>query len=104
MTQSKFPGCIGRFRAVPLWGGEGGTVKYAQIKGGNRLHIVFEAENRYSLPICGTPAPDGYRMTINVPLANACRRCCEIYDRNGGAVVKRRFYEAMAKGGEHEND
>ena len=59
---------------------------YAQIKRGQRLHLVYEAgEGRddqhlvkagyLSDPICGQPAPDGYRMTINVPLANACKRC-----------------------------
>ena len=70
---------------------------YAQIKGGNKLHLVFNAEGRLSAPLCGIPVPNGYRMTINVPLAHACKRCCEIYDRNGGAKTKRAFYKAIGE-------
>lgn len=63
---------------------------YAQIKSGLRLHLVCEPgedfrgevirAGRVSLPLCGQPVPDsGYRMTINVPLAHACKRCQTIY-------------------------
>ncbi|WP_333710331.1 hypothetical protein [Malikia spinosa] len=63
---------------------------YAQVKGGQKLHLAYEAgEGRddqhlikagyISDPICGRPAPEGYRMTINLPLANACKRCLRVY-------------------------
>lgn len=69
---------------------------YAQVKIGQKLHLVYEAgEGRddrnlikagyISDPICGRPAPDGYRMTINVPPASACKRCLRVYEaRHGG--------------------
>lgn len=69
---------------------------YAQVKGGQKLHLAYEAgegpddwhlvkAGHLSNPICGRPAPDGYRMTINVPLANACKRCLRVYAaRHGG--------------------
>lgn len=68
-----------------------GAVRYAQVKGGQRLHLVYEPgegpddqhivrAGHLSLPICGRPAPDGYRMTINMPLANACRNCRRVYN------------------------
>jgi hypothetical protein len=69
---------------------------YAQVKGGQKLHLAYEAgEGKDDLhlikagyisnPICGRPAPEGYRMTINVPLANACKRCRRVYAaRHGG--------------------
>lgn len=69
---------------------------YAQVKGGQKLHLAYEAgegrDNQHlvmagyiSNPICGIPAPDGYRMTINVPLANACKRCLRVYASRHGA-------------------
>jgi hypothetical protein len=69
---------------------------YAQVKGGQKLHLAYEAgegvddqhlikSGYISNPICGRPAPDGYRMTINLPLANACKRCQRVYAaRHGG--------------------
>jgi hypothetical protein len=69
---------------------------YAQVKGGQKLHIAYEAgegpddlhlvkAGYISDPICGRPAPDGYRMTINLPLAHACKRCQRVYAaRHGG--------------------
>jgi hypothetical protein len=64
---------------------------YAQITKGRKLHLAFEpGEGRsrdklipaghISNPLCGQPAPNGYRMTINVPLANACKRCLRVYE------------------------
>ena len=64
---------------------------YAQIKGGNKLHLVCEAGEEYrgevvrkgylSNPLCGQRVPSsGYRMTINVSLAHACKRCVRIYN------------------------
>lgn len=63
-------------------------MRYAQVKGGQRLHLACEPGEEYrgevirkgylSHPLCGRPVPDGYRMTINVPLANACRNCLRV--------------------------
>lgn len=67
------------------------TTKTAiQIRSGHKLHLAYQAgEGRtpqtlvmyghLSEPLCGQPAPRGYRMTINVPLANACRNCLRVY-------------------------
>ena len=63
---------------------------YAQIKKGQKLHLAYEAgegrDNRrlvpagyVSDPICGRSAPEGYRMVINIPLGNACKRCLRVY-------------------------
>lgn len=64
---------------------------YAQIRCGQRLHLAYEAgEGRddasivragfVSAPLCGRALPpDGYRMTINVPLANACKSCHRVW-------------------------
>lgn len=60
---------------------------YAQVKGGQKLHLAYQAgegvddrnlvkAGHISAPICGRPLPEeGYRMTINLPLANACQNC-----------------------------
>lgn len=58
---------------------------YAQIKSGRKLHLVCEAgeEDRGSVvrygylgaPLCGQSMEGNYRMTINLPLANACKKC-----------------------------
>jgi hypothetical protein len=61
-------------------------MRYAQIRGGQKLHLVYDPgegnpivkAGYLSFPICGRKAPDGYRMTINVPLANACRNCLRV--------------------------
>lgn len=63
---------------------------YAQIKGGQKLHLAYEAgegkdkqhlirAGYISDPLCGRQAPTGYRMTINVPLVNACKNCWRVY-------------------------
>lgn len=65
-------------------------MRYAQIKSGAKMHLVYEpGEGRdassivrsgyLSLPLCGQPVPEGYRMTCNVPLANGCKRCRRVY-------------------------
>lgn len=59
---------------------------YAQVNAGNKLHLVYEPGEgpdsehlvhigHVSLPLCGRKVPSGYRMTINVPLAHACKNC-----------------------------
>lgn len=71
---------------------------YMQIEGGQKLHLVYEpGEGRdarhlipakhVSSPICGRgfDKNGNFKMTINVPLANACKRCLKIYNvRHGG--------------------
>lgn len=63
---------------------------YAQFSAGRRLHIVCEPGEEYrgeivrsgslSWPLCGLKIRPRYRMTINVPLGNACRRCVRLLD------------------------
>lgn len=64
---------------------------YAQVKRGQKLHLAYEAgEGRdekqlvgkgyISNPLCGRSVPNGYRMTINVPLANLCKNCRRVYE------------------------
>lgn len=62
-------------------------MKYAQISSGRKLHLVCEAGEEYrgqiirkgfiSAPLCGQKQ-QGYRMTISVPLNNACKKCMKI--------------------------
>ena len=65
-------------------------MRYAQVASGQRLHLVYEPgegpDDRsivragfLSAPLCGRPAPNGYRMNITVALANACRNCRRVY-------------------------
>lgn len=62
---------------------------YAQIKSGRKLHLAREGGERdrdgviiergmLSAPICGQRMAGNYRMTINVPLANACKKCRKV--------------------------
>lgn len=64
-------------------------MRYAQIKAGQRLHIVAEPGEMFRgevvragyvcAPLCGTHHFTGsYRMTINMPLANACKNCLRV--------------------------
>lgn len=62
---------------------------YAQIKGGRKLHLACEPGEEFrgeiiragyiSRPICGQPWDGHYRMTINVSLGEACKKCSETY-------------------------
>lgn len=65
-------------------------MRYAQINSGQKLHLVCEPGEEYhgeiirrgyvSAPMCRTHHFKGrYRMTINVPLANACRNCIRVW-------------------------
>lgn len=50
-------------------------MRYAQRKSGQKLHLVYELpEGGVTNPVCNTKT-DNFRMTINVPLGNACRNC-----------------------------
>ena len=65
-------------------------MKYAQIKAGQKLHLVYEAgegkdaehlvpAGSLSAPLCHTRHFKGtYRMSINLPLANACKNCTRV--------------------------
>ncbi|GAF77736.1 unnamed protein product [marine sediment metagenome] len=66
-------------------------MRYAQIKAGNRLHMVYGAgegpDNEHliraghiSAPLCETRFFKGhFRMTINMPLGCACKNCDRVY-------------------------
>jgi hypothetical protein len=61
---------------------------YAQIKAGRKLHLACEAGEEYrgevirkgylSNPLCGQRSEGPYRMTINVSLGEACKKCQSI--------------------------
>ena len=67
------------------------TVIYAQIKSGQKLHLVCEAgeedrgaiilKGHLGVPLCGKPIEDDhYRMTCNLPLpTHSCENCQRIY-------------------------
>lgn len=64
-------------------------MRYAQVESKQRLHLVYEPgeghgdhivrAGRVSAPLCGRPVLNGYRMTVNLPLGNACRNCLRVY-------------------------
>ena len=65
-------------------------MRYAQIKSKQKLHLVYEPgegvdaqhlipAGSLSLPLCGRPVDNGYRMTIGVPLGHACKNCLRVY-------------------------
>ena len=66
---------------------------YAQIKGGNKLHLVCQPGEMYwgeiiraghiSAPLCRSTFFKGnYRMIINLPLANSCKNCQRVYQNH----------------------
>ena len=68
-------------------------MKYMQIKSKQKLHLVYESgEGRddahliktghISAPICGRgfDRNGNFKMTINVPLGNACKNCTRVYN------------------------
>ena len=72
-------------------------MRYMQIKSEQKLHLVYEPgeginptklipAGMISAPICGRGFDDNgnFRMTINVPLANACKRCLRVYAARNG--------------------
>ena len=71
-------------------------MRYAQVEPGQKLHLVYEAgegvsadklipKGRVSNPLCGRRVANGYRMTINMPLASACENCLRVHaSRSGG--------------------
>lgn len=72
-------------------------MRWMQIKGGQKLHLVYEAgegpspdklipAGRVSAPLCGREFNEkgGFRMTINVPLGNACKNCLRVFKARAG--------------------
>lgn len=68
---------------------------YAQIRGGLKLHLVYEAGEGpdeqhlvkagfLSAPICGHNFDGNYRMTINMPLGHACMNCQRVVKSRQG--------------------
>ncbi len=59
--------------------------RYAQKRGGQKLHLVEDwGYGRVELTaLCGRSAVDQgrWRMTINVPLGHACKRCLTAFAR-----------------------
>ena len=79
-------------------------MRYMQIDRGQKLHLVYELGEgvdrqnlipcgQVSAPICGRgfdtsgKYSDGFRMTINVPLANACKNCLRVYHARQGKKI-----------------
>ncbi|MBA7556490.1 hypothetical protein ES705_49199 [subsurface metagenome] len=61
------------------------NLRYAQEYGGQKLHLV-ESHTDGSVSyqaLCGRkPGKKGnWRMTINCPLGNACKKCLKVADR-----------------------
>lgn len=61
------------------------NLRYAQEYGGQKLHLV-ESHTDGSVSyraLCGRkPGKRGtWRMTINCPLGNACKKCLKVADR-----------------------
>jgi len=62
-------------------------MRYAQEKVGQKLHLVCEAGEEYkgqivragfvSPPLCNRKITH-WRMTINMPLGNACKNCLRV--------------------------
>lgn len=65
--------------------------RYAQYRAGRRLHMTeaFMGGLVSMRALCGF-APGEWRMTIDVPLAHACRNCSRVYAARGiqGAVAQ----------------
>ena len=72
-------------------------MRYMQIKGSQKLHLVYEPgegvdpkrlipAGYVSAPICGRGFDENgqFRMTINVPLGHACRRCLRVFNSRHG--------------------
>lgn len=61
-------------------------MRYAQERSGQRLHLVREVDPDFNdgfrvedRALCGRCAPQGWRMTINVPLAMGCKNCRRVW-------------------------
>lgn len=61
------------------------STRYAQEHKGEKLHLVYDLANgNVTTPFCGKRIR-GWRMTINMPLGNACKNCLRVWRaRTGG--------------------
>ena len=67
-------------------------MRYAQIKSGRKLHLVYNLPTGgFTQPVCGLHV-NGYRMNINVPLGNACKNCLRRI--NSKAYNEKKFIRA----------
>lgn len=58
--------------------------RYAQNRGGQRMHLVVDYghDEVGDVALCGVRPTRGYwRMTCNMPLGHACRRCQRAWRR-----------------------
>ncbi len=64
-------------------------MRYAQIKSGNKLHLVYEIPGGLTQPICGTKTNGhGFRATFNVPLNYACINCQKVINGKNHEMKK----------------
>ena len=50
-------------------------MKYAQVKAGNKLHLVYELPTGgITGPVCGIKT-NHFRLTVNLPMGMACKNC-----------------------------
>ena len=49
-------------------------MRYAQVRAGQKLHLVHTRDERPEMrALCGRRGP--WRLTINLPMGMACKRC-----------------------------
>lgn len=61
------------------------SLLYAQEKSGQKLHLVPTlSDGVINTALCGKHV-ERWRMTINVPLAHACKNCMRVNQRRGYA-------------------
>jgi len=63
--------------------------RYAQEKGGQQLHLVeeFGGGQVANVAVCGRTPKTRWRMTINVPLGQACKTCRKRLSRIRWAIA-----------------
>jgi hypothetical protein len=59
-------------------------VRWAQHRRGQKLHLVpmLAKDEPLLIALCGKHV-EHWRMTINAPLAHACKNCCRVDRQNG---------------------
>lgn len=69
-------------------------MRYAQHKGGQKLHIAYELENGLTQPICGKKV-DRYIATFNVPLGKNCKNCTKRLNSKAfdSRIFIKKYYE-----------
>ena len=61
--------------------------RYAQAEAGQQLHLVeeFALGSVGRIALCGRTPKKHWRMTINVPLGQACKNCLRKLDKRNEA-------------------